>query len=201
MLKNPIEKLPPLYPPSNNNTNNNLQDDNSQPIQSTPNDFNTPLPHQLIYTPTPRFIKCDNYNYEAEMNIEKDWLLWSIVNLIIFFPFFIFWLPALICSISARGRFMVKDYKGGKSFANISLVLNIMCLLFAILGYLCAIIIPISIAAQTCSNNICFQYCNLKDSKYVCYADYTSYVRELNPSVYSNCAFSQTSQTYVCYSS
>ena len=33
---------------------------------------------------------------------KNSWLAWSIVNLILFFPLLIFWIPALICSIMAR---------------------------------------------------------------------------------------------------
>ena len=33
---------------------------------------------------------------------KNSWLGWSIVNLVLFFPLAIFWIPALICSIMAR---------------------------------------------------------------------------------------------------
>ncbi len=128
----------------------------------------------------------------------KKKLRWSVVSLVIFFPLFIFWIPALICSISARNKFIVNDIKGGKLLANIALILNIVCLVFACVGYLCALIVPLTVASKACEENVCFRYCNFIKTKYVCYDDYTNYVQQLNPMYYSNCKYSFYSGTYLC---
>ncbi len=120
------------------------------------------------------------------------------MSLVIFFPLFIFWIPALICSISARNKFIVNDIKGGKLLANIALILNIVCLVFACVGYLCALIVPLTVASKACEENVCFRYCNFIKTKYVCYDDYTNYVQQLNPMYYSNCKYSFYSGTYLC---
>ena len=124
---------------------------------------------------------------------------WSVVSLVIFFPLFIFWVPALICSITARNKFFVNDVKAGKLYAKFALGLNISCLVFACIGYLCAIIVPLSVAAKACEDNICFRYCNVVKEKYVCYEDYSSYVKQTNAVTYSNCKYSFYSGTYLCY--
>jgi hypothetical protein len=76
----------------------------------------------------------------------RNWLVWSILNAIIFFPFWIIWLPALIFSIISRNKTVQCDYKSAKDHGNISFVLNIICTILGLISYIIiAIVIPLRV--------------------------------------------------------
>lgn len=121
---------------------------------------------------------------------EKTWIMWSIFSLIIFFPFFFFWIPALIFSLKAKNRFRENNFSKAKKMATMSLVFNVLCLIIGIIGYTVAIVVPIilidmnrSAEIYSCDGYQCFDYCRKEYSAYsfnsivyqeywLCYDDY-----------------------------
>ena len=77
----------------------------------------------------------------------SDFLVWSIVNLIVFFYLWIIWLPALTCSLLSKDRYRRRNYTDGKSLATISLILNVICSILGTMGYL-LIIVYVSLMAS-----------------------------------------------------
>ncbi len=117
---------------------------------------------------------------------QRTWLIWSVISTILFLPFFFLWIPALICSLKSRKK--LNDHNiDAKKFANISLFLNITCLIIGVICYLTAIIVASVLLQKSkpssnsnsnpymCADN-CYDYCRIENSAFF-YIDqtYSSY--------------------------
>ena len=112
---------------------------------------------------------------------QKNYLTWSILNAIFFFPYLLFWIPALICSLSSRSKASLNDMRSARQLASASLALNIVCTVFGIIGYIImVIVIPVSIINGASSV-------------------YSSSISSYSNS-YSGCTYSYSLSYYMCSS-
>ena len=101
--------------------------------------------------------------------------VWAIINAIIFFPIFFFWVPALVYSIKSKNM-VSTDLLASKKLGITSFLFNLVCTILGLLTYgVAATVIPIVI------------------------------VSSLNPVVslatkYSSCTYSYALNYYMCYS-
>jgi hypothetical protein len=68
----------------------------------------------------------NQYNtYSVEAAYPPDYLIFSILNILLFTPLFVFWIPALILSIIVRQR--SHDVECSEKLSNLSWGLNMAC--------------------------------------------------------------------------
>ena len=116
-----------------------IKDQNMSNIELD-NDVIVTLPEPNVYKPN---LAASTQNKVVPMGRTPrttDFLVWSVVNLIVFFYLWVIWLPALTCSLLSKDRFRRRNYRDGKSLATISLILNIICSILGTLGYLLIIV-------------------------------------------------------------
>lgn len=192
-------KLPPLTPRSYENS----YDDIRPVIPKTHTSNLVPLPplsnreHKNNNSTKKRKQNMKNNYVGVKTNKEKTWIMWSIFSLIVFFPFFFFWIPALVFSLKAKNRLRQNNFSTAKKMAKLSLTFNILCLVFGIIGYTAAIVVPILIINNresenySCDGYQCFDYCRKEYSAYLynsevyqnywlCYEQYDFYVSYSN---------------------
>ena len=129
--------------------------------------------------------------------LERNYLTWSILNAIFFFPYLLFWIPALICSLSSRSKASLNDMRSARQLANASLVLNILCTVLGLIGYIImAIVIPVSIinGVSTASSVFSSSYSNSYSG---CTYSYSLSYYMCN-SYKSGCWYSYTYGYYMC---
>ena len=74
----------------------------------------------------------------------KNYLTFSILNAVFCLPWFVFWIPALICSLVSRSKAEVNDLKSARKLASASLALNITCTIGGLLAYiLICVLVPL----------------------------------------------------------
>ena len=74
----------------------------------------------------------------------KNYLTFSVLNAVFCLPWFIFWIPALVCSLVSRSKSEDNDLKSARTFASASLSLNITCTIGGLTAYiLIAVLIPL----------------------------------------------------------
>ncbi len=78
------------------------------------------------------------------VRVRSDYLVWSICNMIFFFPWIVFWLPALILSIVSRSKRRSQEIESANQLAKASLGLNITCTVLGALAWI-AIVIAVPI--------------------------------------------------------
>ena len=106
---------------------------------------------------------------------QRSYLVWSILNAIFFFPYLFFWIPALICSLSSRSKASLNDMRSARQLANASLVLNILCTVLGVVGYIViSTVLPI----------VVFNRINLASS--------------IISNSYSDCTYSYSLSYYMC---
>ena len=116
---------------------------------------------------------------QVGVSVNKDaHVVWSILNMILFFPLIFFWLPALLCSLFAVKKIKAHNLSQVNRLTTVSLIFNIICTVVGPVVYLViAIAVPLAAAKQHDSSN------------------------SLMPSYYSNyndCFYSYSRNRYVC---
>ena len=118
---------------------------------------------------------------QVAVPVNKDaHMVWSILNMILFFPLVFFWLPALLCSIFATKKIKAHNLSRVNRLTAVSLIFNITCTIVGPVVYLViAIAVPLAATKQ-------------HDS---------SITNSLMSSYYSNyndCFYSYSRNRYVC---
>lgn len=139
----------------------------------------------------------------------RTWLVWSIISVILFFPIFFFWIPALVYSLRARKFFRGAYFTQGTKAAYLALIFNISTAILCLAVYAIVIIIYFTVIDQdttttTTTSSIptltylctdtdidCYFYCRQEFSAYTfnavvysqywtCYSTYQNYVDYTN---------------------
>ncbi len=159
-----------------------------------------------------------------KLDTNRTWLVWSILSMLLFLPFFMLWMPALFFSFKAKQKLSAQKYEGYCIMANRSLTFNILTAVVGIVGYTIALtllinLIPSSIGRVAnpvesgdlalCNENQCYEYCRLENSAFwymgvvysqywTCYSDYNDYFTYQNGVRLLHCIQRVAVGKYVC---
>lgn len=116
------------------------QESNRMPTQMDMNiPYQQPLPPPTQYQPG-----CQVNTMENDYPLYRAQLVFGLINAIIFFPLFFFWVPALVYAYNSRSYYLAYNYKKANYCAKSAKGINIGCVVFGVILYiLLMIVLPI----------------------------------------------------------
>lgn len=117
----------------------------NQSLSSHPKIIKTSANFSSIIKQDPRSVEDQNQVKEKLLNEAKkkhrDYLNWSLFSLVVFFPMFFLWFPALIYAIKCKRSYCKFDLQSASWYSRLSHFYNVICLILGIVFYLNALTI------------------------------------------------------------